>query len=188
MLGLAEMHGVTEMHGVNWGDVPTWVASVLTGGSLLLGFSILLRDRRRMDRSQIDQFAFWVEGDKSDRHTARILIHVKNASALPVKGVTIGASANVHYDGLTFVAKFTAEKVWDVLGPGISDDYESSFSPAQQAASLGLTLDPDRTSIDYVTAMPEYAYLQDNSGRPWAMDNKEVLRRTRRTSVSSKAR
>lgn len=182
------MLGLAEVHGVNWGDVPTWVASVLTGGSLILGFAILLRDRRRMDRSQIDQFAFWVEGDKSDRHTARILIHVKNASTLPVKGLTIGASANVHYDGLTFVAKVTSEKVWDVLGPGISDDHESSFSLAQQAASLGLTLDPDKTSIDYVNARPKYAYLQDNSGRSWTMDSKEVLRRTRRTSVSSKGR
>ena len=99
------MLGLAEMHGVNWGDVPTWAASVLTGGSLILGFSILLRDRRRMDRSQIDQFAFWVEGDKSDRHTARILIHVKNTSTLPVKGVMIRASANVHYAGLTFVGE-----------------------------------------------------------------------------------
>jgi hypothetical protein len=31
---------------IDWGNVPAWVGAVLTGGSLLLGFYILLRDRR----------------------------------------------------------------------------------------------------------------------------------------------
>jgi hypothetical protein len=134
-----------------------------------------------MDRAQIDQFAFWVEGGKSDHHSASILIHVKNTSTLPVKGLTIRASAEVHYDGLTSVAKLTTEKVWDVLAPGISEDHECSFSLAQQAASSRLTLDPDKMSINYVTARPEYVNLQDNAGRSWTMDRKETLRRTRRT-------
>ncbi|HXC79250.1 MAG TPA: hypothetical protein VNU19_19630, partial [Candidatus Acidoferrum sp.] len=37
---------------IDWGNVPAWVASILTGGSLLLGFYILLRDRRKEERRQ----------------------------------------------------------------------------------------------------------------------------------------
>lgn len=38
--------------GLDWGNVPAWVASILTGASLLLGFYILLRDRRKEEREQ----------------------------------------------------------------------------------------------------------------------------------------
>lgn len=35
---------------VDWGNVPARVGGVLTGGSLLLGFYTLLRDRRKRSR------------------------------------------------------------------------------------------------------------------------------------------
>lgn len=40
---------------VDWGDIATWVQSLLTGGSLLLGFYILLRDRRKEERRQVER-------------------------------------------------------------------------------------------------------------------------------------
>jgi hypothetical protein len=164
------------MQNVNWGDVPTWLASLLTGGSLLLGFSILLRDRRNADRVQVDQFAFWVEGDHRDGNTAAIIIHVINSSNLPVKGIHIQASASVVYDNVTDQARIETEKNCDVLGPGKSRDWEQVFTLAEQAAASGLTLEPDDTSIRYVAARPEDVRLQDNAGRFWTMGENEVLR------------
>jgi hypothetical protein len=164
------------MRDINWGDVPAWVASLLTGGSLLLGFWILLRDRRNTDRAQIDRFAFWVEGGRPDRHTASILIHVRNSSNLPVKGIHILVAAVITYDYLTVQGRITAEKNYDVLGPGESDDWERLFTLIEQARSSGLTLEPDQTSIKYVAARPEDVRVQDNSGRIWTMGDNEVLR------------
>ena len=40
---------------LDWGTVPAWVGSILTGGSLLLGFYILLRDRRNREIEQARQ-------------------------------------------------------------------------------------------------------------------------------------
>jgi len=169
------------MHGVKWGDVPAWVASILTGGSLLLGFWILLRDHRMRDRAQIDQFAFWVKGDNSDdRHTAVISIQVRNAGVLPVKGLHIKASADIYYLENGEVLKVPAEGEWDVLGPGESDNVERTFPLSDQAARSGRRLEPGRTSIDYVDARPVAVRVLDNSGREWVMGKHELLRRARR--------
>ena len=37
---------------IDWGSVPAAIGSILTGGSLLLGFYILFRDRRKEERAQ----------------------------------------------------------------------------------------------------------------------------------------
>jgi hypothetical protein len=37
---------------IDWGNVPSWFGSVLTGASLMLGFYILLRDRSKEEREQ----------------------------------------------------------------------------------------------------------------------------------------
>lgn len=44
-------------HDIHWGDAPGWVGAVGTAGALLLGFYILLRDRRMEERRQAMQFA-----------------------------------------------------------------------------------------------------------------------------------
>ncbi|WP_405878138.1 hypothetical protein OG762_05350 [Streptomyces sp. NBC_01136] len=40
------------MSGLDWGTVPAWASAIGTSGSLLLGFTILLRDRRRQERQE----------------------------------------------------------------------------------------------------------------------------------------
>ncbi|WP_375491978.1 hypothetical protein [uncultured Jatrophihabitans sp.] len=42
-------------HSPDWGNVPAWVGAFLTSGSLFLAFTLLLRDRRKEERSQADQ-------------------------------------------------------------------------------------------------------------------------------------
>ena len=50
---------------VRWGDVPTWLSSIMTGGSLLLGFYILLRERRKNEEEQARKLACWFDLDVS---------------------------------------------------------------------------------------------------------------------------
>lgn len=44
-----------------WGDAATWTASILTGCSLLLGFSIMRRDRRQLEADTAAGVAVWLE-------------------------------------------------------------------------------------------------------------------------------
>jgi hypothetical protein len=49
------------MSHVSWG-LPAWWASVLTGTSLLLGFSILRHDWQKLERAQVDRVVgVWAE-------------------------------------------------------------------------------------------------------------------------------
>lgn len=44
-----------DLSQVQWGPLSAWVGSLLTAGSLLLGFYILLRDRRKEEQAQARQ-------------------------------------------------------------------------------------------------------------------------------------
>jgi hypothetical protein len=44
--------------GVQVGPWSEWVAAILTGGSLLLGFYILLRDRRKEETAQANRVGY----------------------------------------------------------------------------------------------------------------------------------
>jgi hypothetical protein len=48
---------------IQWGDVPTWLASALTGLSLLIAMVIIWRDRQSRLRAQAMQIACWGEFD-----------------------------------------------------------------------------------------------------------------------------
>ncbi|MFD6329466.1 hypothetical protein ACFWGI_07815 [Streptomyces niveus] len=70
------------MTGLDWGTVPTWLSSFLTGGSLLLGFHILLRDRKKEERSEALKVVCWREdsSDVSETWT----VHVLNTADRPI--------------------------------------------------------------------------------------------------------
>lgn len=69
---------------VDWGNVPAWVGSILTGGSLLLGFYILLRDRRGRERQQAEQLGcFFVLVSRGEGPPA-VTAHLHNGSGLPI--------------------------------------------------------------------------------------------------------
>ncbi|MFE5681706.1 hypothetical protein [Streptomyces sp. NPDC056512] len=64
----------------DWGTVPAWLSAILTGGSLLLGFYILLRDRRKEERQEALKVNCWsVMANNSDYD-----VHVLNTSDRPV--------------------------------------------------------------------------------------------------------
>lgn len=82
----------TAESGIQWGDIATWVASILTGLSLLLGFYIVLRDRRKEEEAHASQLVGWLDmfgsvvphkTPKGERFfMCRVVIH--NASNMPI--------------------------------------------------------------------------------------------------------
>ncbi|NHC12656.1 hypothetical protein [Motilibacter deserti] len=72
---------------VDWGTVPAWVGSVLTGASLLLGFYILLRDRRNAEQEQARQVAYWWEDvwdESMPEDVTLIVLRLQNMSNAPI--------------------------------------------------------------------------------------------------------
>ncbi|WP_167504693.1 hypothetical protein [Streptomyces malaysiensis] len=84
---------------IDWGTFPTWVSAVLTGGSLLLGFYILLRDRRKEERREASSVVCWERPNNTHFHE----IHVLNATERPVVDVRLiidsSGGSEVAYSG-----------------------------------------------------------------------------------------
>jgi len=76
------------VHGLDWGTVPAWASAILTSGSLLLGFYILLRDRRKEERQEAAQVICWLEQTATlpDGHR-RYRTRVSNQAGRHVSGV-----------------------------------------------------------------------------------------------------
>lgn len=68
-----------------WGTVSSWVGSLLTSGSLLLGFSILRNDKRAKLEAQARQLS--VIGIDEDERTRRYA--VTNHSPLPIRSMQV---------------------------------------------------------------------------------------------------
>jgi len=69
---------------LDWGTVPAWVGAILTSGSLALGFYVLLRDRRKEERTEASLVVCWrVWSDEE------FVTHIHNASQRAVVDVTV---------------------------------------------------------------------------------------------------
>ncbi|MEU2866382.1 hypothetical protein ABZ672_50370 [Streptomyces mirabilis] len=76
------------MTGLDWGTVPAWASAFLTSGSLLLGFYILLRDRRKDERSEALKVICWSEyGFAGTPDDGMHVVHVWNTSDRPISHV-----------------------------------------------------------------------------------------------------
>ncbi|MBD0743824.1 hypothetical protein [Streptomyces sp. CBMA152] len=78
------------MTGLDWGTVPAWASAFLTSGSLLLGFYILLRDRRKEERQEALKVVCWSEygylgTPDQDMH----MVHMLNTSSRPVYNASV---------------------------------------------------------------------------------------------------
>ncbi|MEU2909214.1 hypothetical protein ACFYM3_15910 [Streptomyces massasporeus] len=63
------------------------MSAFLTSGSLLLGFYILLRDRRKEERAEAMQVMCWLEGLEFGEDSRQYMPHVENFADRPVSGV-----------------------------------------------------------------------------------------------------
>jgi len=71
---------------IDWGDVPTWVGSITTSGTLLLGLVILIREQTRQRGELIGQVSYWARIDPDGTMHA----YLDNAGSLPIKVVMLG--------------------------------------------------------------------------------------------------
>ncbi|MGW1109170.1 hypothetical protein [Streptomyces sp. NPDC002540] len=84
------------MTGVDWGTVPAWASAILTGGSLLLGFYILLRDRRKEERAEAQGVICWTDFDGEESTT-----YVLNTTSRPTWQVSLlTPSSNLDWSAL----------------------------------------------------------------------------------------
>ena len=66
---------------IDWGNVPAWAGSILTSGSLALGFSILRRDRQKEEREQASKVGASLKStDGKLHHVSSVYIVVSNNS------------------------------------------------------------------------------------------------------------
>ncbi|MGW6268924.1 hypothetical protein [Streptomyces sp. NPDC055060] len=80
---------IRPMSGADFGDVPTWVGTLLTGGSLFLAFYIMLRDRRNAEQQEARKVALRVRLDTDGVR----LFSLHNGSDRTVDGIGIFATA-----------------------------------------------------------------------------------------------
>lgn len=69
---------------LDWGTVPAWASAILTSGSLLLGFYILLRDRRKEETEEARKLVFSTNTPHGD---APHVVRVTNVSDRPFLSV-----------------------------------------------------------------------------------------------------
>lgn len=83
---------------IEWGTIPAAVSSLLTAGSLMLGFYILLRDRRHKEEEQARKVSVWLTSNHQERwHPSRgpykgkfdVLVAVNNSSTAVIRRVML---------------------------------------------------------------------------------------------------
>lgn len=75
--------------GLSLGPWSEWVAAILTGGSLLLGFYILLQDRRKEDRRHANAISYWMN-TAPQGETQVLEVGVHNGSDAPISSIRLG--------------------------------------------------------------------------------------------------
>lgn len=171
---------------VDWGNVPAWLGA----GSLLLAFTIFIRDRRNSDRLQVDRVGVWftetyerrmpgVGEDQGRVEEADIQVHVRNASDLPANVVQlayeIGTSwmvpnAPPESPVPAYVITAGEGRVLQFLNdfrvpPGETLDLPSRVNVAHLAPEGAVQLSP----IQGVKATASWLLVVDNVGRRWVI-------------------
>ncbi|MCU1607341.1 MAG: hypothetical protein JWP46_3806, partial [Modestobacter sp.] len=72
--------------GLDWGNVPAWTGSVLTGSSLLIAANTYRRAVQDRVREQASKFAVWISKTPED---GRVQLSFANGSDVPVYNVRV---------------------------------------------------------------------------------------------------
>lgn len=78
---------------VEWGPVSAWVGSAPTGGSLLLGFNIMRRDRARDEAEDAHLLSCKVRVEKFD-----LVVRVTNAGTQPIHHLATAVALHSQID------------------------------------------------------------------------------------------
>lgn len=130
---------------IDWGNAPAWMSAILTSGSLSLGFYVLLRDRRKEERTEASLVVCWRVWSADEYVT-----HIHNASKRTVVDVEVLVRVP-RGDG-------NAVAAWEAFpGPSV-------LRPEAEAA----VVTPRR--IGGAKWLPEFATFQDADGIFWIRD------------------
>jgi hypothetical protein len=172
-----------------WGDVPTWIGSLLTGGSLLLAVSILWRDRQAEIRRQAMAVACWADfknprGSLSEHIAAEArgeqlpdgytyTVHIENLSQMPIARPTIYRGTlsksevrrrrRLEGFGRHLGPRRARDHVDEIVNLGEDGVVLSSLRPGE---SIERTLIIKAPPSDYLVVV----HFGDATGRFWAKD------------------
>jgi hypothetical protein len=174
------------MFHVDWGNVPAWLGA----GSLLLAFTIFIRDRQNSDRLQVDRLGVWftetyerrmpgVGEDQGRVEEADVQVRVRNASDLPADVVQLAYEIRTSWmvpiappESPVPAYRETAGegRVLQFLNdfhvpPGETLDLPSRVNVAHLAPEGAVQL----SSIQGVTATASWLLVVDNVGRRWVI-------------------
>src|ERR1039457_1524586 len=150
-------------HSLNWGDVPTWVGSVLTGVALLIAAITYRKSIRESAREQAKSITVWVGEQAADLSYE---LQIKNGSNSAIYSAAVYYSRQVlvapTYNSPYYLAEHNAGGLirigrWASIGPG-----ESRTATFERTLS-----DP---------AIP-WLYFRDADGIDWIRDYRARLTR-----------
>jgi hypothetical protein len=169
---------------LDWGSVPAWLGA----GSLILAFTVFLRDRNNAERAQIDLIGAWtaVEFERRWPDNPRVvegtvIAHIRNASQLPVRVVMIaykvestwmvedleqpqssqsGIIAWTMTPGVEPQLTFHSDVL---LAPQETKDLEFTVNVEHMAPERGVQLAP----TNGIHSKVEWLLVVDNAGRRW---------------------
>lgn len=133
---------------VEWGPVSAWVGSLLTGGSLLLGFNIMRRDRARDEAAEARLLSCSLRGERSD-----VIVRVTNANSLPV-----------HHLATAVDTPSAVDSAGGRIPRSVAflPDHGIDISPGAEDVEVFRT-----SRIDDNRVVPLYVSFTDSSGRRW---------------------
>ncbi|WP_006247149.1 hypothetical protein [Mycolicibacterium tusciae] len=154
-----------------WGTVGQWVGSLLTGGSLLLGFSILRINQQDKRRAQAALVTFTTTRtrDPDNDFANGVRGSVYNGSDLPISyarveirsdKLQLGNAESVPDPTLITIADVFSEDESIAVSPKNAASYNASFSS-------GVRLQPNDLQIRLT--------FTDGDGREWRRDSKGQL-------------
>jgi hypothetical protein len=115
---------------VDWGNVPAWVSSILTGSSLLIAAFSYRRSVLDKERDQASKVAAWISIADADDSKKRVL-RISNSSDASVYAIT----AKLHQGPEIYVEELPAKSTStaDLPGPQVS-------STETRRTTLGVSL------------------------------------------------
>lgn len=171
---------ITASGGLDWGTVPAWVGSILTGGSLLLGFYILLRDRRNSERAQaelVGTHRIDTAGPGEHRET---VLFVHNGSDGVINDATFSALPRVPRERLQPVsANLIQARASPVVRSGIHHKDFWQVAPGERL-EFKLGLSGDHEDFWFLFS------FKDARGRKWSLDTDANILRLMQPGVRTR--
>lgn len=164
------------LFGWDWGDVPTWVGSVVTSGSVLLAAVAYRRSVRDKEREQASKVAAWFGLSSADSGGNRFL-RVANSSDAPVYEliVRVPGTPELHLPDLAATSSTTLELQGTPGERAIKKEAEFSVGAGLNLWVISLEVGQTKITETVIAEPPPEIQFRDAVGRWWKRDEKGRL-------------